>query len=89
MIRDTFWNDRRLTATAKGVGAFIAEHDDAVPLGHLLGFFRDPQLAIAQALDELEGLGYVRRIVPDITEPDVWQVFYLADPTTLGGVNAA
>lgn len=79
MIRDTFWNDKRMTAAARGVGAFVAEHPDGAPLAHILSFFRDPQLTIACALDELEALGYVSRHLPGhIEEPDTWQVTYAA-----------
>lgn len=87
MIRDTFFTDPRVSATAKGIGAFIAEHDDAVPLTHIVDFFRDAPLTIAYALDELEGLNYVRRIKgADNPTPD--QIFYVANRDTLGGVTA-
>lgn len=87
MIHDGFRNDERITKTAEGVGVFIAEHADAVPLGRILSSFRDPNHVLALALDELEALDYVRRLVacPDPTE---WDVFYIPNPTTLGGVTA-
>jgi hypothetical protein len=87
MIHDDFRNDERITKTAEGVGVFIAEHLDAVPLGRILTSFRDPDADLALALDELEALDYVRRIV-GCANPTEWDVFYLPNPATLGGVTA-
>jgi len=87
MIHDAFRNDERVTKTAEGIGVFIAEHLDAVPLGRILSSFRDPDTNLALALDELEALDYVRRIV-GCPNPTEWDIFYIPNPATLGGVTA-
>jgi hypothetical protein len=80
LLQSGFLADQRVTPTATGVGIFIAEHIDPVPVLHVLAAFRDPDCRLAEALDQLEALDYVRRVGDDA------DAVYIANPATLGGV---
>lgn len=84
MIRDTFWADTRISATARGIAAFVEEHPNGARLDIILSSFRDTPLRLAYALDELEAAGYLRRVgdTPD------WPEIYYTATTALREVAA-